>query len=60
VAALCVKINHNHRATWHYVFSFGDSRMADFCGFPSLDIAPTVEDGCEKLLADPGEPNLPK
>src|SRR6516164_8683332 len=39
-----LKINHNRRRAWHYVFNSANSEMADFCGFQTLDLAPSVED----------------
>ena len=53
VAIRCAQIKRNRTSTWHYTFGFVDPRMADFCGFPSLPIAPTVEDGSDSI----GGPN---
>src|ERR1700757_1875938 len=41
--------NQNHRIAWHYVFGSVNSEMADFCGFQSLRITPSVEDGFDRV-----------
>src|ERR1700757_1512489 len=46
--------NQNHRIAWHYVFGSVNSEMADFCGFQSLSITPSVEDGSNEYRAPAG------